>query len=427
MLTYQNIAMQAAHQVFKSVEREPLATAGRMATLGSMLSLIMLHSAISSDEDAIAEGRPANSVAHMVTRDANDAARAFRIYYGSENPEESIRIPIDGALSPFFSAILAGWTEAFDVTNPEFYSDRYAPLRNSIETLLDDGTWARIRAGVGVAGVDMSTPSLIRGAGQLFAGADMRNALSLASGPRINDTRDAPGYTQTALNNDPINKYAAMVLETMVGLGGQTLLELARTYGYSFNIKGNAGAMSAVAEQYGLTASTSASARMLPLLASGDRRLPVNDMVGEQVRKHEEKMQAISKDFSNVAGEGTIGNMSTARPSPYGAGKEGVPPDMIEPLAAFKDLYNKLSPLRDMRKMQSDELRDSMSSPQLRSNPTQLRKVQNEHAMNIRSINASIYHHIDAMEKAQQARTGRAVRLQDLNPLKGLDQFAALE
>jgi hypothetical protein len=100
---------------------------------------------------------------------------------------------------------------------------------------------------------------------------------------------------------------------------------------------------------------------------------------------------------------------------------------MIEPLAAFKDLYNKLSPLRDMRKMQSDEMRDAMSSPQLRSNPTQLRKVQNEHAMNIRSINAGIYHHIDAMEKQLQARTGRAVRLQDLDPLKGLDQFAVLE
>jgi hypothetical protein len=150
-------------------------------------------------------------------------------------------------------------------------------------------------------------------------------------------------------------------------------------------------------------------------------------MVGDEVRKSEEKLQAIGKDFSNIAGEGTIGNMSTARPSPYGAGKEGVPPDMIEPLAAFKDLYNKLSPLRDMRKMQSDEMRDSMSSPQLRSNPTQLRKVQNEHAMNIRSINAGIYHHIDAMEKQLQARTGRAVRLQDLDPLKGLDQFAVLE
>jgi hypothetical protein len=424
MLTYQNIAMQAAHQVFKSVEREPLATAARMGTLGSMLSLIMLHSAISSDEEALAEGRPANSVAHMVTRDANDAARSFRFYTGSENPEDSIRIPIDGALSPFFSAILAGLTEAFDVTNPEFYTDRYEPLRNSIETLLDDGTWSRIRAGIGVAGVDMSTPSLIRGAGQLFAGADMRNALSVASGPRINDTRDAPGYTQSSLNKDPINKYAATILETMVGLGGQTLLELMRTYGYSYEIKGNAGAMSAVAEQYGLTATSSGSSR---ILFGGNRRLRANDMVGDEVRKHEEKMQAISKDFSNVAGEGTIGNMSTARPSPYGAGKEGVPPDMIEPLAAFKDLYNKLSPLRDMRKMQSDEMRDAMSSPQLRSNPTQLRKVQNEHAMNIRSINASIYHHIDAMEKEQQARTGRAVRLQDLDPLKGLDQFAALE
>jgi hypothetical protein len=47
--------------------------------------------------------------------------------------------------------------------------------------------------------------------------------------------------------------------------------------------------------------------------------------------------------------------------------------------------------------------------------------------MNIRSINAGIYHHIDAMEKQLQARTGRAVRLQDLDPLKGLDQFAVLE
>lgn len=427
MLTYQNIAMQAAHQVFKSIQNEPLPTAMRMGTLGSMLSLIMLHSAISSDEDAITEGREPNAVAHMLTRDASDASRSFRIYYGSENPEASIRIPIDGALSPFFAAVLGGMVEAFDVTNPKFFTEQFAPLRNSIETLVSDSTWERIRAGIGTAGADMTTPSLIRGAGQLFAGADMRNALSLASGPRIGETQNAPGYTQTSLNNDPVNKYAAAVLETMVGLGGQTILDLARTYGYTYQIKGNSAALDAVAEQYSLTASTGGSARMVPFLSSGERRLRVNDMVGEEVRKSEQKLQAISKDFSNIAGAGTIGNTSTARPSPYGAGKEEVPPDIIETLGAFKALYNELDPLRKARKMQSDELRDAMSSPQLRSNPKLLRQTTNEHVTNIRSINASIYHHIDAMEKQLQAQTGRAVRLQDLDPLKGLDQFAPLQ
>lgn len=427
MLTYQNIAMQAAHQVFKSYQREPLPTAMRMGTLGSMLSLIMLHSAISSDEDALAEGREPNAVAHMLTRDASDAARSFRIYYGSDDPEASIRIPIDGALSPFFAAILGGMIEAFDVTNPAFFTEQYAPLRNSIETLVSDGTWERIRAGIGTAGADLSTPSLIRLGGQTLADTDMRNALSFGSGNRMSKIQDAPGYAQTSLNNDPMNKYAAAVLETMVGLGGQTFTELARTYGYTANIKGHTAALNAAAEQYSLTATTGGSARIVPFLSSGERRLRVNDMVGEEVRKSEQKLQAISKDFSNIAGAGTIGNMSTARPSPYGAGKEEVPPDIVETLGAFKDLYNKLDDFRTMRKMQSDELRDAMSSPQLRSNPKLLRQTTNEHVTNIRSINASIYHHIDAMEKQLQAKTGRAVRLQDLDPLKGLDQFAPLQ
>lgn len=427
MLTYQNIAMQAAHQVFKSYQREPLSTAMRMGTLGSMLSLIMLHSAISSDEDALAEGREPNAVAHMLTRDASDAARSFRIYYGSDDPEASIRIPIDGALSPFFAAILGGMIEAFDVTNSAFYTEQYAPLRNSIETLVSDGTWERIRAGIGTAGADLSTPSLIRLGGQTLADTDMRNALSFGTGNRMPKVQDAPGYAQTSLNNDPMNKYAAAVLETMVGLGGQTFTELARTYGYTAPVKGHTAALNAAAEQYSLTATTGGSARIVPFLSSGERRLRVNDMVGEEVRKSEQKLQAISKDFSNIAGAGTIGNMSTARPSPYGAGKEEVPPDIVETLGAFKALYNELDDFRTMRKMQSDELRDAMSSPQLRSNPKLLRQTTNEHVTNIRSINASIYHHIDAMEKQLQARTGRAVRLQDLDPLKGLDQFAPLQ
>ena len=424
VMEYQNIAMQAAHQVFKSYQREPVQTAARMATLGAMLSLVQIHSAIFADEEAEAEGRPKGAVAHMLTRDASDAARSFRIYYGSENPEDSIRIPVDGALSPFFSAVLAGMVEAFDVTNPAFFTEQYAPLRNSIETLVSDGTWDTLRAGIGAAGADLSTPSLIRLGGQVLADTDMRNALSFGTGNRMSKTQDAPGYVDTKLNRDPLNKYVSAVLETMIGLGGQVFAELARTFGYTAEAKGPTAALGAMGEHYSLVAANSGSARIW----SGDQRsLRVNDRVGEQVRASEQKMQAISKDFSNVAGEGTIGNMSTARPSPYGAGKEGVPPDIVETLGAFKDLYNKLDDFRTMRKMQSDELRDAMSSPQLRSNPKLLRQTTNEHVTNIRSINASIYHHIDAMEKQEQARTGRAVRLQDLDPLKGLDQFAPLQ
>lgn len=427
MLTYQNIAMQAAHQVFKAIQREPVSASMRTATLGTMLAYVMIHSAITSDEDAIDRGEEPKAVAHMLTRDPNDAARSFRLYYGTSNPETAIRIPIDGALAPAFSAILAGLVEAFEVDRPDFFTDRYAPLRDSIERLISDGNTDRMYNAIGIAGLDMATPSIARLYGKLALQQDWRNALSLGSGPRSTDIATAPGYAKTSLNNDVLDQYTAAVLETMFGLGGQTVADLARTYGYTYRIDPGEAAY-ATAQQYGLNMGSGGSSRIIAPALGIERRLRINDQVGEQVRRVEDNLQQIQKGFAEVeGGPGTIGGKRDLRTSPYGAGREGVHPDMVELLAAAKSYYNDLDDYRTMRKRESDLIKDVQSSSLLRSNPQKLRNTSNEHAMNIRSINASIYAAIDQFEKDWSARTGRRIRLDTLDPTKPLNQFAPLQ
>lgn len=426
--TYLNIAMQAAHQVFKAAQREPLSVAGRMATLGTMISLAMLYSATLADEDAIVRGEEPTNVAHMMTRDAMEAARAFRFYLPGVDPEQSIRIPIDGALAPFFSAILGGLTEAFDVANPDYYTGRYAPLRDSIGRMLEDINEDRNRAALGYMGLDISMPGLLRTLAE-FGGSNIRNAMNFATSPlQVTKLQDAPGFAQTQLNNDVVDRYTGSVISNMGGLGGVTFLELMRTLGYTFRINNSIDeAFGATAKHYGIIQGTSGSSRIAAPLFDAERRMRVNDIIGENVRKLEQKLGEISSNSSQIGvPEGTIGSKRRLQMSPYEAGREKMPTDIVPVVDAFRDLYNKLRPLRDERTREGDYMRDANSSSLLRSDPAKLRTVINQHVENIRSRNAEIYGHIDMMERQLSIQTGRRIRLDRLDSLRGLDQFAPI-
>lgn len=427
-LMYQNIAMQAAHQVFKAAQREPLSVAGRMATLGTIMSLAILYSATLADEDAIARGEEPTNVAHMMTRDAMEAARAFRIYLPGVDPEQSIRIPVDGALAPFFSAILGGLTEAFDIANPDYYTGRYAPLRDSIGRMLEDINEDRNRAALGYMGLDISMPGLLSTLAE-FGGSNIRNAMNFATSPlQITKLQDAPGFAQTQLNKDVVDRYTGSVMSNMIGLGGTTFLELMRTYGYTYRLNKDIDeAFGATAKHYGIIQGTSGSSRIAAPLFDAERRMRVNDIIGENVRKLEQKLGEISGNSSQIGvPEGTIGSKRRLQMSPYEAGREKMPTDIVPVVDAFRDLYNKLRPLRDERTREGDYMRDANSSSLLRSDPAKLRTVINQHVENIRSRNAEIYGHIDMMERQLSIQTGRRIRLDRLDPLRGLDQFAPI-
>jgi len=423
-----NITVQAGHQAYRAMRREPVAWTMRVGSIGTMLSLTMLWSAINADEAAIAEGREPSAVAHMLTRDSRDAAAAFRFYLPGLTGEEGIRIPVEQSLAPFFSGILGMIQEGFNVTDPQFFTERFAPLRDSIHRFIEDGNSNRLRAAIGLAGADVSLPGILDAGARLLTGNTIENAASFATGPRINPVPDADGFERTLINNDVVDRYTATVLETALGFGGSALLDLLRTFGFAKRETGRTSdALGAVAEQYSLN--LSGAARIAgPALWGQERRLRNTDAVGEQVREAEQKINEIRRNLAQVrADRGSIGGQRNLREAEFGGGRAGVPEDIRGVVMSFNRLGRVIDDLQEQRRRAQETLRSYNSSPQLRADPSRLRTLTNEQALEVRRINAEILSRINEVEADLSAETGRRIRLTDLDPLRGLDQFQPIQ
>lgn len=426
MIPFGNITMQAGHQMYKAFRREPAAMATRTAMVGTMLSVAMLQSAIYADERALAEGREPSAVAHMLTRDSRDAAAAFRYYIPGLDGERSIRIPVEQSFAPLFSAILGSLTSGFDVSNPEFFTGRYEPLRDSIHRLIEDGDMARLRAAFGVVGGDVPVLGAADAAARLITGHSIENAGNFATGARIDPVRDADGFERTLINNDVSDRYTATVLETAMGFGGQSFLDLWRTFGFASRNNSTGTALRATAEQYALN--IGGGGRIIgPAMFGQERRMRNNDIVGEMVRQTEQKLDDITKNLGHIrGGGGSIGPSQRLREAPMGGGRADIPPDMQPVLGQLSRLNASLNRIQQERTDTLTTLRSYNSSPQLRADPQRLRTETNTLAQRVREINAMIYQRILSAEADLSEETGRRVRIADLDPLRGLDQFPPL-
>jgi hypothetical protein len=423
MVPYGNIMVQGAHQPVKAFKREPAAFAVRTAMFATMATTAMLQSAVDADERAIAEGKPPKSVAHLLTRDSRDAAGAFRFYWNSDDPESSIRVPIEQSFAPFFSAVLGSIQAGFDVDNPDFFTERYAPLRDSLHRLIEDGNDQRMRASFGLAGADIPMLGAVDAASRMITGSTVEDAMSFATGPRIAPDRSTKSLDRLMMNNDVSDRYTATVLQTALGYGGEALLDLWRTFGIVQRTEGTAAAAKATLGQYG--ANITGGARIVgPAMFGQERRMRSNDVVGETILAMEQKLDTITRNLGQIrGGEGTIGPSTRLREPEFGGGRAGVPEDMQPVLLQLAQFNSQISKIQQQRKDKLEELRTLNSSPILRANPGELRTKTNQVAQEVREINAQIYQAMLSVEADLSDDTGRRVRIADIDPMKGLDQF----
>ncbi len=426
-IPFGNITMQATHQAYRAFRREPYAASARTAFLATMTGVITIQSAINADEWAIENGEQPAAVAHMLTSDSRDAASSFRYYFPGVDPEQAIRLPIEQSFAPAFAMARAGLMEAFGVDDPRFFAGRYANLRYSIHKLIDDNASRGMRAAMGIAGADIAMNPAIDFATRVGLSHQVDDALSLATGARIRELQDADGFDRRMANNDVVDRYTAIALETIAGFTGSAVLDLARTFGLaSRGGETTMQALASVGEQYSLNLGGGARIAA-PLMFGQERRLRSSDLIGEEVREVEQKLQTINRNFSEViGGSNTIGNQRTLRESAIGGGRMGVAEDMAPVLGTLNSLYNSTRSLRNARAEISRSIREMSMSPQLRANPTDMRARINEKAAELRELNATLYDAIADAERQLSRATGRSVRVRELDPTRGLDQFPFL-
>jgi hypothetical protein len=141
----------------------------------------------------------------------------------------------------------------------------------------------------------------------------------------------------------------------------------------------------------------------------------------------EQKLDTITRNLGQIrGGEGTIGPSTRLREPEFGGGRAGVPEDMRPVLLQLAQFNSQISKLQQQRKDKLEELRTLNSSPILRADPGQLRTRTNQTAQEVREINAQIYQAMLSVEADISDDTGRRVRIADIDPMKGLDQFPRL-
>ena len=426
MVPFGNITVQAGHQMYKAFRREPAAFAVRTAMFGTMIAVATIQSAILADEAAIEEGLEPTAVAHLLTTDSRDAAAAYRFYLPGLDPERAIRLPMEQSFAPLMSAIRASIAAGFDLDDPAFFTERFTPLRDSIHRLIEDGDERRMQAALGIAGGNVPIFGAADAAARIITGSTLDNALDFATGARINPVRDEDGLGRQLINNDVTDRYTATVLEAALGFGGQALLDLWRTFGIVSREHSTGTALRATAQQYGLN--IAGGGRIVgPAMFGQERRVRSNDIVGENVRLVEQKLDELTKNLGHIAGgEGTIGPLTRLREAPHGGGRPALASDMQPILVQLTRLNASFNRVQQERTDTLAALRSLNSSPQLRADPARLRRETNALAHRVRELNSMIYQQVLSVEADLSEETGRRIRIIDLDPMQGLDQFPLL-
>ncbi len=428
-LMYSNIGLQAGHTLMQAFKRDPVRTSIGVASLGTMLSLGELYSAIIADEANIEQGKEPEYVAHLATRDPRDSATGFNVYVPGTDPTTPYRIPVDQMLAPFTASLRASMLHLTGALNPAFFTGRFAPLREHLGEVLNDRERRDIFAGIGAAGGDLTMPPLVDIGARLLTGQDTSRMLNFATGSRVTpvEQQSAPGSEQGQFTNDPLNRHVAAVLQAQFTIAGSAFASLARQYGYVSQVRGPTDTVAAMNADYSLNR-TGATRVAAPLLMDAGR-LNAGDLIGSEVRETEVALEKLQQNVREARGaDGTIGTGNRMRESPYeGGGLVGARDQQIADVwNAAVGAYQQFAPLREQRKMVYDQITALRSSPKERANPLRMREEQNRLSAAVREVNAQIYDNLQQLNQQLSEQYGRRINVRNLNPQRGIDQFPTL-
>jgi hypothetical protein len=267
-------------------------------------------------------------------------------------------------------------------------------------------------------------------------GVDIRDTLNLVD-PRVGDMRRRtyPGFEQGQTADDPIPGTVRHPIEALFGSAGVAAIQHLRMWAtlnrteadFDTQIRAAAG----LASQR-----TGDRLSMAAPLFSGPRRREGFDSAANFVRDVENKLTEITQNTGDITRPGTIGSGDNTRIPEYGPGRIRPPADLIPVLQSAAQLSRNIDQQRGARNAALQELQSARSVPRdgsptagqysLLSDPAAMREFENRISDRIRAINGTIATLIVDWEEAESQRTGRRIRLIELDPRQGLEQFARI-
>jgi hypothetical protein len=423
---YSNIMLQSVNAYGRAFKQSPVNTVARVGAIAMSTAGIAVLSAMKADEELMAEGFDPVYVPHLLQTPGYEANQP-RIYVPGLPPEAAVRLTLDPTLAPFTAMMTQGFLHLLGASDPRFLGPEGSVLRNTFSSFMADRVDQQMKESIGSAVGQLAVPPAIDAMGRA-AGVNTREMLNL-SDPRISVQRETgvPGYSNDQYYNDPINRHVANTIEALTGSAGQGFIELMRTFGYaSRSPDANDNVTTAGIDQYQLRRSD--SARLTAPLMQTPRRMPINDTLGEAVKGIEANIEKLRAGIGDVRRPGTLGSgAGVSMPMAGAPGRSGVDPTIAPVILAFTSVDGRLQKLQQVRKSIMDQVTSVQSSPEMRAKPQAMRGQVNELIKEMHGYNQMIYDTVRQFEQQISQQTGRAVRIEKLDPQKGIDQFAPLQ
>jgi hypothetical protein len=422
---YSNITVQSVAQYGRAFKNTPENFVFGLMLASTVPPLLSLASAIYADMVEEENGRPRQYVAHLLMQSANQSTSDQLIYVPGVKPELGFRQTPDQTIRPLQALTQAIFIEMLGADKPEFWTPEMAPLRNGFVDLMADRTqrnfWAAMNTAIGQVNLN---PAITAGV-EIATGADLSNTVNFVN-PSVRMQRDVGmvGYEDRQGSNDPIPRTLRTILEHGAGASAEPILGLITTGAIAALAEGGEPLAAAMDD---LAMRQMGGLRQAAPLLQQQRRLVQRDAVGDVLQAKEASMERIVQGSADFRRPDTVGSGGSV--SVEGVGRQPPPADMIPLLAEAAAIYGRgqLKNQRERRASLQQQILAHENDPVLANNPQERLRVINEKVQQIRMLNQQMYVTVQAFEARQSLQTGRRVRLERLDPQRGLDQFPALQ
>ena len=425
-LPYSNITIQGTTQYGRALKNHPATFIPGLTVAVGVPTLLHVMSAINADKVEEENGRPRQYVAHMLMQNAQQDTGNMLMYVPGIAPGSGFRITPDQPMMPFVAMAKAILIEMLGADRPEFWTPEMESLRDGFINFMSDRQANSIRSALSTAFTSFNMNPLVGAGVELTTGANVDNLLNLG-GPRITIPRDvgAPGFEDRQGSNDPIPRAVRTLVENFMGASSEGILSTIQT-GVIASLAEGGEPLAAAMDN--LSMLQQGNLRQAAPLLQQQRRLTQRDAVGDILGEKEANMQRLYAGSGDYLRPDTVG-AGKAMMGATGVGRQPPPEDIIPLLNEARVLYGSgvLPRLRESRTRLQQDILSIENSPEYANNPQRRLEVINERVRDIRALNQTIYEQVQAFEARQTLQTGRRVRLERLDPQRGLDQFPALQ
>lgn len=415
---FANVGVQGINRLGQAVKRDPLGFATGVAMWSGTAATAAIVSAVKADRQRMEAGQEPIYVPYLLNRPAYQQTTSIPLFINGIEPEMAPSVNIEPSMRWAYTLVYEGIVRLLGLhtdsrNNPNALQDRRA-----LEDIAAQRTSSNISNAVTNAVPFTSPPPIVTAAGaamgievpSLDRLVERGGAMPLPSG-------GMGGMANTRLADDVFNRRVESVIGALTGSAGMTVMAALREAAFSAPGQGARNALATAAAR---------GEDRLPIarpLFGREANVTLSNPVAERLNQKVNMVREINTNLTAIHAPGTIGSGRFMEYVGTG-GRQGIPdPQVREVLSAVSSLQRTTAEMTAER----NRIRDAMLVNERTIRDPNERRVQNNNlAYDYRQVTSRMLAVYNEVEHNLSQRYGRRIRIEHIQPFKGMDQFPSL-